>query len=136
MTVKNVKVVENLNITATKAKDLSRWPHLKDIVITEVDETQVTMLIGANVPEAQVHKECRKGKGGEPNAVGTMLGWAVLGPVDVVSSLNSHKVNVNFVNYDSELSDQQMEQFLRLEDVDMYKSSKQGVSIEDQKSFN
>jgi len=73
------------------------------------------MLIGGNVPEAQVHKECRKGKGGEPNAVGTMLGWAVLGPVDAVSSLNSHKVNVNFLNYDSELSDQQMEQFLRLE---------------------
>jgi len=136
VTVKNVKVVDNLNITATKAKDLSRWPHLKDIVIPEVDETQVTMLIGANVPETQVHEECREGKGGEPYAVGTMLGWAVFGPVDAVRSLNLHKVNVNFVNYDSELSDQQMEQFLRLEDVDMNKSSKKEVSTEDQKSFN
>ena len=136
VTVKIVKVVDNLNITATEAKDLSRWPHLKDIVIPEVDETQVTMLIGANVPETQVHEECRKGKGGEPYAVGTMLGWAVFGPVDAVRSLNLHKVNVNFVNYDSELSDQQMEQFLRLEDVDMNKSSKKEVSTEDQKSFN
>ena len=50
VTIKNVKVVDNLNITTTKAKDLSRWPHLKDIAIPEVDETQVTMLIGANVP--------------------------------------------------------------------------------------
>ena len=136
VTIKNVKVEDNLNITATKAKDLSRWPHLKNIVIPEVDETQVTMLIGANVPEAQVHEECRKGKAGEPSAVRIMLGWAVLGPVDAVSSLNPQKVKVNFVNYGSELSDQQMEQFLRLEDIDMNKSSKKGMSIEDQESLN
>ena len=136
VTIKNVKVEDNLNITATKAKDLSRWPHLKNIVIPEVDETQVTMLIGANVPEAQVHEECRKGKAGEPYAVRTMLGWAVLGPVDAVSSLNPQKVNVNFVNHGSELSDQQMEQFLRHEDIDMNKSSKKGMSIEDQESLN
>ena len=136
VTIKNVKVVDNLNITATKAEDLSRWPHLKDIVIPEVDETQVTMLIGANVPEAQVHEECRKGKAGEPYAVRTILGWAVLGPVDAVSSLNLQKLNVNFVKHGSELSDQQMEQFLRLEDIGMNKSSKKGMSIEDQESLN
>ena len=45
-------------------------------------------------------------------------------------------MNVNFVKYGSELSDQQMEQFLRLEDVDMNKSSKKGMSIEDQESLN
>ena len=72
------------------------------------------MLIGASVPEVQLHEECRKGRAGEPYAVRTMLVWAVLGPVDAVSSLNSQKVNVNFVKYGSELSDQQMEQFLRL----------------------
>ena len=65
-----------------------------------------------------------------------MLGWAVLGPVDAVSSLNAQKVNVNFVKCASELSDQQMEQFLRLEDIDMYKSSKKGMSVEDRESWN
>ena len=60
----------------------------------------------------------------------------MLGPVDAVSSLNPQKVNVNFVKHGSELSDQQMEQFLRLEDVDMNKSSKKGMSIEDQESLN
>ena len=62
--IKNVKVVDNLNISATKPKDLSRWPHFKGIVFPEVDETEVTMLIGANVPEAQLHEECRKGRAG------------------------------------------------------------------------
>ena len=60
----------------------------------------------------------------------------MLGPVDAVSSLNPQKVNVNFVNYGSELSVQQMEQFLRLEDIDMNKSSKKGMSIGDQESLN
>ena len=31
--IKNVKVVDNLNITAARAKDLSKWPHLKDLEI-------------------------------------------------------------------------------------------------------
>ena len=78
VTIENVKVVENFNITTTRAKDLSRWPHLKDIEIPEVNEKEVTMLIGANVPEVQVHEECRVGKSGEPYAVRIVLGWAVL----------------------------------------------------------
>ena len=31
--IKNVKVVDNLNITTARAKDLSKWPHLKDLEI-------------------------------------------------------------------------------------------------------
>ena len=34
-----------ISTSPQQTKDLSRWPHLKDIVIPEVDETQVTMLI-------------------------------------------------------------------------------------------
>ena len=55
-TIENVKVINNLTITTTKAKDLSRWPHLKDLKIPDVDDNEVTMLIGANVREAQVHE--------------------------------------------------------------------------------
>ena len=54
--IENVKVVDNLNSTTARAKDLSKWPHLKDLEIPDVDDEQVTMLIGANVPEAQVHE--------------------------------------------------------------------------------
>ena len=57
VTIKNAMVVDNLNITTTRVKDLSRWPHLKDLKIPDVDK-QVTMLIGANVPEEQIHEEC------------------------------------------------------------------------------
>lgn len=129
VTIKDPKVVENLNITTTRAKDLTRWPHLRDIEIPNVDEKQVTMLIGANVAEAQVHEECRIGRLGKPYAVRTVLEWAVPGPVDVASSLCLQEVNVNFVKYGSELSDQQIKQFLRLRDIDINKSSKKGLSV-------
>ena len=92
----------------------------------------MAMLIGANVPEAQVYEECRRGGSGEPCAVRTVLGWAVLGPVDAANIMCFQAKNVNFVKYGDELADQQMKQFLRLEDMDLNRSSKNGMSIEDQ----
>ncbi|KAK3739659.1 hypothetical protein QZH41_014205, partial [Actinostola sp. cb2023] len=134
--IKDVKVVENLNINTTRPKYVSKWSHLKDIVIPDVDEKQVLMLVGVNVPEAQVHVEHRIRRAGEPYAVRTLLGWAMLRPVDSTNSCQSSKVNVNYVKYGSELSDQKMSQFLRLnEDVDVNKSSKRAMSVEDQESM-
>ena len=127
--------VDNLNITTARAKDLSKWPHLKDLEIPDVDDAQVTMLIGANVPEAQVQKEFRRGGSGEPYAVRTVLGWAVLGPVDAANIMCSQPKNVNFVKYGDELVDPKMKQFLRLEDIDMNRSSKKGKSIKDQEAL-
>ena len=43
---------------------------------------------------------------------------------------------MNFVKYGSELSDQQMEQFPRLEDIDMNKNSRKGMSVEDRESLD
>ena len=76
---------------------MSRWPHLKVLKILDVDDNYVTMLIGANVPEAQVPEECWREKSGEPYADRTVLGWAMLGPVNVAISSSSQVVNVNFV---------------------------------------
>ena len=36
LTIENVKVKENLTITTTRARDLSQWPHLKDLKIPDV----------------------------------------------------------------------------------------------------
>ena len=42
---------------------------------------------------------------------------------------------MNFVKYGDELVDHQMKQFLRLEDIDMNRSSKKGMSIKDQEAL-
>ena len=34
--IKNVKVVDNLNVTTARAQDLSKWPHLKDLEINRL----------------------------------------------------------------------------------------------------
>ena len=133
--IENVKVVDNLNITTARAKDLSKWPHLKDFEIPDVDDGQVAMLIGTNVPEAKVHEEFRRGGSGGPYAVRTVLGWAVLGPVDAANIMCSQPKNVNFVKYGDELVYHEMKQFLRLEDIDMNRSSKKGMSIKDQEAL-
>ena len=114
---------------------MSKWPHLKDLEIPDVDDKQVTMLIGANVPEAQVYEEFRRGGSGEPYAVRTVLGWAVLGPVDAANTMCFQPKNVNFVKYGDELVDHQMKQFLRLEDIDINRRSKKGMSIKDQEAL-
>ena len=80
--MKTLEVVDKLNITTSRAKGLPKWPHLKDLEIADVDDEQVTMLIGEAVPEAQVHEERRRGGSVDPYAVRTFLGWSVLGPVD------------------------------------------------------
>ena len=55
----------------------------------------------------------------------------MLGPVDAASIMCSQAKNVNSVKCGDELPDQQMKQFLRLENMDLNRSSKKGMSIED-----
>ena len=74
--IEKVKVVDNLNITTARAKDLSKWPYLKDLEIPDVDDEQVTMLIGVNVPEAQVQKNL--GEGNQENHTLFALYWVGL----------------------------------------------------------
>ena len=37
LTIGNVKFIDNLTISATRARDLSQWPHLKDLKIPDVE---------------------------------------------------------------------------------------------------
>ena len=84
-------------------------------------------VIGANIPEAQIHEEVRVGGAGEPYAACTLLGWAIMGPPNGNIRSQVDKVNVNFLKYGNETFDQQMSQFLGLENIDSI-SSRRNVS--------
>ena len=43
-------------------KDLQRYPHLRDLVLPLKNDRKVSLLIGANVPEAFCVEQVRKGK--------------------------------------------------------------------------
>ena len=61
--------------------DVRAWPHLNDVSLTRIDAAEVTLLIGSDVPEAFWVEDERRGSIGEPYAIKTPLGWALLGPI-------------------------------------------------------
>ena len=63
---------------------MNNWPHLKRIQgkIPPYDEdVDIGLLIGCNCPKAIAPTEVIRGKGEEPYAVRTLLGWSIVGPV-------------------------------------------------------
>ena len=133
--IKNIKVIEGLNIDVSKPKNLSRWKHLEGIEIPEIRREEVSILIGANVPEAHIQEDSGVGRPGEPYGVKTILGWCIMGPTNTKPSARQDKVQVNFLHYGNQLLDQQMEQFLGIEKADTPSSRKRGMSVEDHKAL-
>ena len=133
--IKDAKVVEHLNVNMSRPQDLSKWEHLNDIQLPEIGGEEVTLLIGANVPEAQIHEEVCVGGVGEPYAVHTLLGWAIMGPLYGNIRSQFGKVNINFLKYGNETLDQQMTQFLGLENIDLISSSRKGMSVQDREAL-
>ena len=97
--IKDAKVVQHLNMNLSRPQDLSKCEHLKDILLPQVGAEEVTFLIGANVPEAHMRKKVRFGGAGEPCAVRTLLGWAIMGPLNGNVRSQIDKVYVNFLKY-------------------------------------
>ena len=61
-----------------------RWPHLrkiKDKIMPYQEDLEIGLLIGCNCPKAIKPKEVILGKGEDPYALRTLLGWGIVGPV-------------------------------------------------------
>lgn len=48
---------EHLNVNMSRLQDLSKWEHFNNIPLPEIGGEEVTLLVEANVPEAQIHEE-------------------------------------------------------------------------------
>ena len=69
-----------------KPEDAAAWPHLKrikDKIMPYQEEVEVGLLIGCNCPKAIKPKEVIVGRGEDPYAVRTLLGWGIIGPVSL-----------------------------------------------------
>ena len=133
--IEDIRIVERLNVKPFKPSDLSRWPHLFGISIPEIDEDEVTVLIGANIPEVQVHEESRTGRIGEPYAVRTILGWAILGPVGLKENDGCGRTNVHFMKYREEHLEQQLQQLLDLDNTGIGDSGSKAMSQNDRQAL-
>ena len=100
-----------------KQEDVERWPHLRDHVRLPELDSQVELLIGANVPEALQPKEVIPAVEGGPYATRVHLGWAINGPISrklrnvqscflVEGSVEAHPMCVACVDFvDTSLND-------------------------------
>ena len=95
--------VDHLNISECsipRDHDVDKWPHLNGIDLPEIDNKEVRVLIGCNVPEAFWVLEERRGGRGEPVAIRSLLGWTLIGPTEKVKEESSS--NVKFVRLECE----------------------------------
>ena len=83
-------------------RDLSKWPHLRDLDIPEADVAGVDLLIGQDNSDLLVPLEIRAGAKGEPYAVRTTLGWGISGPIRE-GHHRHHEFSSHFVNLDAQV---------------------------------
>ena len=79
---------------ATSEK-VSKWKYLDSIKseITQTDDIEIGMLIGANCMKALEPLKIIPSKDGGPYAYQTKLGWCIVGPIQNVGHQNSLKCN-------------------------------------------
>ena len=75
--------VSQLNLPPQKISKsmMKSWAHLEGLDMPEVNSSEVTVLLGANVIDAILHREVRRGNQGQPAAVLTAFGWTLTGSV-------------------------------------------------------
>ena len=60
-------------------EDSDYFTHMDDIDVSCVAPEEITLLIGADQPEAHLHSEVRRGRKGQPLLVKTKFGWTPFG---------------------------------------------------------
>lgn len=110
--------------------DVDRWPHLKGIVLPEIN-AKVELLIGNDVPKALQPIEVRESKDGGPYATRTLLGWTVNGPLNTKGNC---KPTANFIRADANLHEE-FERFCNQEFDDAKMDSNATLSQEDRRAL-
>ena len=134
--------VDHLNISERSIPrdgDVDKWPHLSGIELPEIENKEVRVLIGCNVPEAFWVLEERRGGKGEPVAICSLLGWTLIGPTERVDEESSFNVNFVHLEDEGEHSDrallQQVKNFWKCDFTDSLSSSKVAMSVEDERAL-
>ena len=111
--VNDAWVVQNLNLS-TEPLNIEQlkasYPHLRNIYIEHPVVDDVTILIGADMPELLLHQEYRKGQSHEPVAVRTKLGWVLFG-----GGKSETSISTNLLQHKPDVLHQSVERFWSIE---------------------
>ena len=123
-----------------KKEDFDRWPHLQgiDMNVYAVSEDEITLLIGADKPEAFITKEYRQGKIGQPIGMLGIFGWSLFGPssTGLDASQEAKEYNVNLLQTHDHDLNFQIEKFWSLESLGLKFNDARKLSIEDRKAID
>ncbi|XP_048587702.1 uncharacterized protein LOC125570270 [Nematostella vectensis] len=111
-------------------EDLVEWPHLHDVDLHNIDNAEVTLLIGNDVPEVHWTYEERRGRRKQTYAARTILGWTVVGPL---VQTNNDEEDFIFACEAETLT----HQIRRMYDADFAESPSSGksMSVEDKRAL-
>ena len=128
-----VWTVDHLPVPAIipSSEELQNLPYLQGIEFPKLDNGKVTILIGNDAPDAHWIFEQRRGKGKQPYAVRTSLGWTLIGPMGG----KTNQANVNFINEDQESISQQLERMYNNEFTDTSTDASRSMSIENTRAL-
>lgn len=135
--VKGIWSVKSLQISTRSAvsnQELSTFAHLSDIRIPEIDQSEVLLLIGTDMPVAHIPLEVRTGTDKDPYAIKTRLGWIVRGPVNVKES--RRHANVNFRQTTNDELNRQIERMWNTDFQDTVATEKTCMSQEDKRALD
>ena len=102
ITVEEAYTVKDIPIRPTSSikQEASKWSHLCDVEFAELPNSEVTVLLGCDVPEAHWPLEQRISDKKQPYAIKTLLGWVMYGTL----SRREHTTSMLINMYSSEHS--------------------------------
>ena len=110
----NVWVIENLDVPLNRYdinKVKTEFQHLKDITFPKPHDSDVTILIGADLSHLLVQEQSVTGKRNQPSAIKTKLGWMLFGGKAFTSLI----VTTNFMKRSNDLISDKLERFWQME---------------------
>ena len=116
--VEEAWTVPQLNLPPQKVTRamMQDFPHLNNLSIPEVNSEDVTVLLGANVLEAILQHDVRRGHPGQPVAILTAFGWTLAGSVkSVVKPERLHVMHIHRVLNADESLNKRVEDWWRTE---------------------
>ena len=115
-----------------------KWDYLRDLDLPQVDQSQVQVLIGADVPAALLTNEVRSGANGLPYATKTPLGWALFGVYEgeTPESVQIKHLRTKVVTKDEQRLDELVKQFWETESFGTEFNLSEPMSVTDKKLMN
>ena len=79
------------------------FSHLKDVDF-HLSDADVSILIGADIPELHTYYDVRQGSKNQPTKLLTLLGWVLMGGIDSkATQINSNRISVNNKNLENSI---------------------------------